>query len=156
MAYGMGHQGAAAPAMKVAGKTGTAPAEEGAWTHAWFAGYAPAEEPEIVLVVFLEKGHGGSDAAAVARQVFDAFAEDSQQQGCASQRCATVRSFGHSRRCCSSLGHAVDAQPAPKALRKSDTRSGFPQTVRIRLWYLHPPRELTCAPRRAKRRFEVS
>ena len=50
--------------MKVAGKTGTAPADEGPWTHAWFAGYAPAENPQIVLVVFLEKGRGGADAAA--------------------------------------------------------------------------------------------
>ncbi len=61
--------------MKVAGKTGTAPAGEGAWTHAWFAGYAPAQNPQIVLVVFLENGHGGSEAAGVARQVFQAFAE---------------------------------------------------------------------------------
>jgi cell division protein FtsI/penicillin-binding protein 2 len=72
--YGMGHEAQPAQPMKVAGKTGTAPADEGTWTHAWFAGYAPAQDPEIVLVVFLEKGHGGSDAAAVARQVFDAFA----------------------------------------------------------------------------------
>jgi len=62
--------------MKVAGKTGTAVADEGPWTHAWFAGYAPAENPQIVLVVFLEKGHGGSDAAGVAREIFAAFAAD--------------------------------------------------------------------------------
>jgi penicillin-binding protein 2 len=60
--------------MKVAGKTGTSAAADGPWTHAWFAGYAPATNPDIVLVVFLEKGHGGSDAATVARQVFEAFA----------------------------------------------------------------------------------
>jgi cell division protein FtsI/penicillin-binding protein 2 len=71
--YGMGR--AAQPSgMSIAGKTGTAVADEGAWTHAWFAGYAPAENPEIVLVVFLEKGHGGSDAAGVAHEIFDAFA----------------------------------------------------------------------------------
>jgi len=75
VAYGMGHEAQPAQPMKVAGKTGTAPADEGPWTHAWFAGYAPAIDPEIVIVVFLEKGHGGSDAAAVARQVFDAFAK---------------------------------------------------------------------------------
>jgi cell division protein FtsI/penicillin-binding protein 2 len=62
--------------MKVAGKTGTALTDEGPWTHAWFAGYAPAEKPEIVLVVFLEKGHGGTDAASVAREIFAAFAVD--------------------------------------------------------------------------------
>ncbi len=75
VAYGMGREAQPSAAMKVAGKTGTASAGEGAWTHAWFAGYAPAENPEIVLVVFLEKGHGGSDAATVARQIFSAFAD---------------------------------------------------------------------------------
>lgn len=76
VAYGMGHGAQPPGAMKVAGKTGTAPADEGPWTHAWFAGYAPAENPEIVLVVFLEKGHGGSDAAAAAREIFAAFADE--------------------------------------------------------------------------------
>lgn len=75
VAYGMGHEAQPPSAMKVAGKTGTAPADEGPWTHAWFAGYAPAANPEIVLVVFLEKGHGGSEAATVAREIFAAFAD---------------------------------------------------------------------------------
>ena len=72
--YGMGRMAQPDGPMKVAGKTGTAAADEGPWTHAWFAGYAPAENPEIVLVVFLEKGHGGTDAAGVAREIFAAFA----------------------------------------------------------------------------------
>lgn len=72
--YGMGHAAQPDAAITVAGKTGTSPADEGAWTHAWFAGYAPANDPQIALVVFLEKGHGGSDAAAVAREIFTAFA----------------------------------------------------------------------------------
>jgi cell division protein FtsI/penicillin-binding protein 2 len=75
ISYGMGHAAQPATLMKVAGKTGTAAADEGRWTHAWFAGYAPAENPEIVLVVFLEKGHGGSDAAGAARDIFTSFAE---------------------------------------------------------------------------------
>lgn len=74
VAYGMGRIAQPDAPLKVAGKTGTAPAAEGPWTHAWFAGYAPANNPQIVLVVFLEKGHGGSDAAAVARDLFAAFA----------------------------------------------------------------------------------
>jgi cell division protein FtsI/penicillin-binding protein 2 len=74
-AYGMGRLAQpASSSIKIAGKTGTAPAAEGAWTHAWFGGYAPAENPQIALVVFLEKGHGGSDAATVARDIFTAFA----------------------------------------------------------------------------------
>ena len=68
--YGMGRLAQPDSTMKAAGKTGTSRAEEGAWTHAWFAGWAPAAKPQIVLVVFLEKGTGGSDAAAVARSIF--------------------------------------------------------------------------------------
>jgi cell division protein FtsI/penicillin-binding protein 2 len=74
VSYGMGRMAQPASWVKVAGKTGTA-ADEGAWTHAWFAGYAPAANPEIVLVVFLEKGHGGSDAASIAREIFATFAD---------------------------------------------------------------------------------
>jgi penicillin-binding protein 2 len=74
VSYGMGHASQPDSTMKVAGKTGTAPSDEGAWTHAWFAGYAPAENPEIVLVVFLEKGHGGGSAAGLAREIFTSFA----------------------------------------------------------------------------------
>jgi peptidoglycan glycosyltransferase len=57
--------------VKVAGKTGTAldPASGGA--HAWFVGYAPANSPRIALVVFLEQGVGGRDAAPVARELFE-------------------------------------------------------------------------------------
>ena len=74
VSYGMAHAAQPASPLKVAGKTGTALAEEGPWTHGWFAGYAPAENPEMVLVVFLEKGHG-SDAAALASQIFTGFSE---------------------------------------------------------------------------------
>ena len=75
VSYGMAHAAQPASPIKVAGKTGTAPADEGPWTHGWFAGYAPADNPEIVVVVFLEKGHG-SDAAALASKIFDAVAEN--------------------------------------------------------------------------------
>ena len=74
VSYGMGRMAQPNAPMKVAGKTGTAVANEGPWTHAWFAGYAPAENPQVALVVFLEKGHGGTDAAGVAREIFAAFA----------------------------------------------------------------------------------
>jgi len=73
--YGMARAAQPASPMKVAGKTGTALADEGPWTHGWFAGHAPADNPEIVLVVFLENGHG-SDAAALAERIFAAFAEE--------------------------------------------------------------------------------
>lgn len=75
VSYGMARAAQPNIPMKVAGKTGTALADEGSWTHGWFAGYAPAERPEIALVVFLENGHG-SDAAALASKIFAAFAAE--------------------------------------------------------------------------------
>jgi penicillin-binding protein 2 len=69
--------------VEVAGKTGTAEAAESKpgvepdiakWfkqDHAWFAGYAPARAPEVVVVVFLEHGtSGGKAAAPVAMRIF--------------------------------------------------------------------------------------
>jgi penicillin-binding protein 2 len=61
--------------LAVAGKTGTAefgPPDAGGAraTHGWFAGYAPFEEPQIALSVFLKRGHGSQDAARIARRVF--------------------------------------------------------------------------------------
>ena len=42
--------------------------------HAWYIGFAPAENPQIALAVLVENGgFGGQTAAPVARQVFDYF-----------------------------------------------------------------------------------
>jgi cell division protein FtsI/penicillin-binding protein 2 len=76
VSYGMAHA-AFVDGMKVAGKTGTAASRTSAATHGFFAGYAPAEKPEIVIVVFVEQGHGG-DAAAIAQPVFAEFAGSRQ------------------------------------------------------------------------------
>ncbi len=51
--------------VSVAGKTGTAPLGPGSPSHGWFAGWAPAVHPRVVLAVYLPAGHG-ADAAAVA------------------------------------------------------------------------------------------
>jgi cell division protein FtsI/penicillin-binding protein 2 len=56
--------------MAVAGKTGTSLDAASGQAHAWFAGYAPVDAPRIVVVVFLEQGAGGRDAAPVARELF--------------------------------------------------------------------------------------
>jgi cell division protein FtsI/penicillin-binding protein 2 len=74
VAYGMAHA-ANVEGIKIAGKTGTAASRESAKTHGFFVGYAPAEKPEIVVVVYLEQGNGG-DAAGVARGVFIEAAKD--------------------------------------------------------------------------------
>lgn len=51
--------------VSVAGKTGTAAGTVTAQTHGWFAGLAPADDPRVVVVVYLPSGHG-ADAARVA------------------------------------------------------------------------------------------
>ncbi|MEK7496711.1 MAG: penicillin-binding protein 2, partial [Patescibacteria group bacterium] len=59
----------------VAGKTGTAQAGTGKMPHAWFAGYAPYDNPEIVVVVMLENGGEGSSVAVpIAREIFAWYA----------------------------------------------------------------------------------
>jgi len=59
---------------EVMGKTGTGALLGAPWeTHGWFLGFAPADHPEIAVVVFLYRGMGGEDAAPVARSVFRAY-----------------------------------------------------------------------------------
>ncbi len=73
----------------VAGKTGTAQVvRQETWTdnkdlppehrdHAWFTSYAPAEDPRLVVVVFVEHGGAGSKAAApIARALYEKFFND--------------------------------------------------------------------------------
>jgi len=44
--------------------------------HAWFMGYAPYEQPQIAIAVFVEHGgHGGSDAAPVAAAIIRVMAD---------------------------------------------------------------------------------
>lgn len=69
--YGMAHT-AASTGITAAGKTGTAADGTSRQTHGFFAGYAPADKPEIVLVVYLRQGRG-SDAAAIASSIFTAY-----------------------------------------------------------------------------------
>jgi penicillin-binding protein 2 len=49
---------------KVAGKTGTAEQVEGKEDHSWFVGYAPYDDPRIVVAVVIEAAGTGSSAAA--------------------------------------------------------------------------------------------
>jgi len=64
---------AASAKFSVCGKTGTTASEGGSTTHAWFAGWAAADDPEVVVVVFVERGRGGATAAPVAAKIFDAL-----------------------------------------------------------------------------------
>jgi penicillin-binding protein 2 len=49
---------------KVAGKTGTAEPGDGGEDHSWFVGYAPFDDPTIVVAVVIERGGTGANAAA--------------------------------------------------------------------------------------------
>lgn len=70
---------------EMAGKTGTAQVKgikQGAkydektvgerfWDHAWFIGFAPAENPRIAVAVLIENGKHGSAVAPIAKALFD-------------------------------------------------------------------------------------
>jgi peptidoglycan glycosyltransferase len=67
------------PGVRVAGKTGTAQTGGDGPPHAWFIGFAPAEDPQIAVAVVVENGGslgseatGGRLAAPVARDVMRA------------------------------------------------------------------------------------
>lgn len=72
--------------LEVAGKTGTVQVvSQATWTkneslpfekrdHAWFASFAPADAPELVVVVFVEHGGGGSKVAApIAKALYEKY-----------------------------------------------------------------------------------
>lgn len=67
------------PGVKVAGKTGTAENGAGEPYTLWFTGFAPADKPEVAVVVVVEdggglgqSGRGNSLAAPIAKKVMQA------------------------------------------------------------------------------------
>ena len=73
---GTAHDSLGKSQLAIAGKLGTAQAGVGVADHAWFAGYAPADEPRVVVVVALEHaGEASAAAGPVARLVFERLAE---------------------------------------------------------------------------------
>ncbi|MBI5554535.1 MAG: penicillin-binding protein 2 [Elusimicrobia bacterium] len=70
--FGTGRQ-AYIKGLRVAGKTGTAQNPQGI-DHAWFGCLAPVDNPQIVVVVFVEHGgHGGVVAAPIARRILEGY-----------------------------------------------------------------------------------
>ena len=70
---------AAVPGVRVAGKTGTAEFGDSGAAHAWFTGFAPADDPQIAVAVVVESATdnwtgetGGQVAAPVARAMLEA------------------------------------------------------------------------------------
>ncbi|MBL4774747.1 MAG: penicillin-binding protein 2 [Mariprofundus sp.] len=89
---GTAHRALATAAWTVAGKTGTAQVVKLSSNkktklsqaqikrrhkdHAWFMGYAPYDNPQIAIAVFVEHGgHGGSDAAPIAAAIIQVMAD---------------------------------------------------------------------------------
>jgi penicillin-binding protein 2 len=65
------------PNIAVAGKTGTAEfgteqANGKFPTHGWFIGFAPYDDPQVAIVVFLQRA-SGNDAAAAAGRMLDLY-----------------------------------------------------------------------------------
>ena len=57
-----------------AGKTGSAEYNDQGDSHAWFTGFAPAQDPEICVTIIVEgAGSGGDYAVPIARRIFDAY-----------------------------------------------------------------------------------
>lgn len=65
--FGMAGQ-ASLGGVAVLGKTGTAEGVASSRTHGWFVGLAPADNPQVVIAVFLPAGRG-ADAAHVAGEL---------------------------------------------------------------------------------------
>lgn len=65
----------------LAGKTGTAQNSQDAKNdHAWFVGFAPADDPKIVVAVMLEFGGHGPRAAKIASRIIEHYLKVSAQQ----------------------------------------------------------------------------
>ena len=72
-------QSAQISGVEVAGKTGTAQHASGEDPHAWFTGFAPADNPQVAVAVVVERGGslgseatGGRIAAPIARAIMQA------------------------------------------------------------------------------------
>jgi peptidoglycan glycosyltransferase len=68
--------GARVPGIRVAGKSGTAELGGRGEPHSWFIGFAPADDPEVVIAVLVERGgSGASRASPLAGDMLQAYFE---------------------------------------------------------------------------------
>ena len=56
--------------IEVGGKTGSATTDTNGNANAWFVGFAPYDDPEIAVAVFVKDGQHGSYTAPTAREIF--------------------------------------------------------------------------------------
>ena len=57
----------------IAGKTGSAQTGVDGEAHGWFVGFAPYDEPEIAVVVMVEKAGSGGYTAVVAKEIMEEY-----------------------------------------------------------------------------------
>jgi len=58
--------------VEAAGKTGTAQWSTKKDPHAWFTGFAPYDNPELVITILIEEGKGGDlIAVPIAKEFFE-------------------------------------------------------------------------------------
>jgi penicillin-binding protein A len=66
--------GASVRGLAVAGKSGTAELDGGKSPHSWFIGYAPYDDPQVVIAVLVENSGGaGVRASPLAGDLFRAW-----------------------------------------------------------------------------------
>ena len=56
--------------VEVGGKTGSASTDESGNANAWFVGFAPFDDPEIAVAVYIKDGQHGASTAVTAREIF--------------------------------------------------------------------------------------
>ena len=67
--------------IEVCAKTGTAEHDAGGSSHASFVCFAPADDPQIAIAIYVEKGGSGGALGPIARAILDAyFAEDTSRE----------------------------------------------------------------------------
>lgn len=59
--------------IEIAGKTGSAQTGVDGEAHAWFVGFAPYDDPEIAIVVFVENGGSGAYTSDVAKKIIEEY-----------------------------------------------------------------------------------
>ena len=56
--------------IEVGGKTGSATTNDSGNANAWFVGFAPYDDPEIAVAVYIKDGQHGASTAVTAREIF--------------------------------------------------------------------------------------
>ena len=78
--YGTAQRNFANLPITVAGKTGTAQTGSNRPNHGWFAGFAPVDDPEISIVVFIEYGNSSSNTLPIAKNIIEEYFKAQSKQ----------------------------------------------------------------------------